>query len=48
MGRGGNAVAGAIVQSHDWRVAFVAAAVVGALGVVVATLRRSTLRPVPV
>ena len=45
---GGNAVAGAIVQSHDWRVAFVAAAVVGALGVVVATLRRSTLRPVPV
>ncbi|HEY5142469.1 MAG TPA: MFS transporter [Solirubrobacteraceae bacterium] len=44
---GGNAVAGAIVQSHDWRVAFVAAAGVGALGVVVATLRRSTLRPVP-
>lgn len=43
----GNAVAGALVQSVDWRAAFVAAALVGALGVTVAALRRGTLR-VPV
>ncbi|HVP00993.1 MAG TPA: MFS transporter [Solirubrobacteraceae bacterium] len=40
----GNAASGAIVQSAGWREAFVAAAIVGALGAVIGVARRASLR----
>jgi MFS family permease len=43
----GNAVAGAIVESADWRAAIVVAIAVGILGGAVAFMRRSTLTPAP-
>ncbi len=41
----GNAASGGIVASIGWREAFIAAAAVGAFGIAVGFLRRSTLRP---
>jgi MFS family permease len=43
----GNAVAGAIVESTDWRAAIVVAIAVGILGGAVAFMRRGTLTPAP-
>ena len=41
----GNAVAGAVVEAADWRVAFAVAACVAALGAMAAVTGRQTLRP---
>jgi MFS family permease len=43
----GNAAAGAIVESADWRAAIVVAIAVGVLGGIVAFMRRETLTPAP-
>jgi MFS family permease len=42
----GNAASGAVIETHDWRAAFVVAAVVGAGGFLIAAARRQTLEPV--
>ena len=42
----GNAVAGAVVEAADWRLAFAVAACVAALGALAAMSRRATLLPV--
>jgi hypothetical protein len=44
----GNAVAGVLVETADWRVSFLVGAACATLGSVLAIARRRTLEPAPV